>query len=119
MQFWELITNLLDINSDSPENEMKEWLEESSSLSDDGNINSNKNIHEELYKTNVLKEAEENSLLKVWESSNCLFEYFYFLMPYNAKADWKKTSLGNIRNEILIELVICWKILRNHWNMPW
>ena len=99
----ELITNLLDINSDSPENEMKKWLEESSSLSDDGNINSNKNIHEELYKTNVLKEAEENSLLKVWESSNC--KNFYFLMPYNAKADWKKISLGNIRNEILIELV--------------
>lgn len=55
-------------------------------------------VHETLYKTNLLS--------KIWEG--CSLHYWnpiYILYPHNAKAEWKKYVVDNHRNELLSKLV--------------
>jgi hypothetical protein len=57
------------------------------------------NCREELLKTDLLAHIEADCFLKYNE------ELDYYLMPYNAKADWKKYLISNKRNDIIRNLI--------------
>ena len=57
------------------------------------------NCREELLKTDLLVHIENDCFLKYDEEKD------YYLMPYNAKADWKKYLISNKRNDIIRNLI--------------
>lgn len=58
------------------------------------------NCREELLKTDLLVYIVENDCFLKYNE-----ELDYYLMPYNAKADWKKYLISNKRNDIIRNLI--------------
>ena len=100
---------LLDIESDNPAEQMKQWLSENSKLTD----SIEKRVHQDLYKMALLFHAEDQSYLKLWNDGKGSSRFIYYLMPYNAKADWKKVVIGIKRNEVLAELIKSGQVTSN------
>jgi len=92
------LLSLLEIKEENQITVIMQWLVEKSTLAENG---IQKRVHEELYQTEMLSYVEDSSFLKRWEEDDALSKYTYRLMPYNAKADYKKCVIGMKRNQLL------------------